>query len=701
MRLHFRQHNHLLFGGLITLLSVNGFAQEAPRKSQSSGLEEIVVTAGRNSAKRGDVAQQMEVVSALTLTRTPASFITDVLKKSTSVDVIQYPGGLSGIGMRGFRPQFSGVNQQVLVLVDGRPAGATSLGTLPQSSITRVEVIKGSSSAVYGASAMGGVVNFITRESSGPISGDLSVRTGSFGTLRGGFNLGGDLSEKFSFDIGFEERSQANDFKVGKEKKAVSGLLLGDGATRPNTAFDTRSIYSRLGMNITEDWVADVRVHRFIGRNVESPGAETNGISNQASRDSDVEGIDARLAGTLGEHSLQFVLYSTKEETVNTDFVNNAALLSGTFVENTMEGFQISDAWNFSDRFGVVAGIDSLLIEKTGGGNNARGVRIGPTSPDEKREEFGVYVDVTARLVDERLILNAGVRSDRIESHLERTDLRPDFISGGSTFTTVNPRAGAVYYPSENRAVRLHASIGRGFVAPSVRQVAGSSEGSGTGGQVLITSGNPNLKPESSVSVDAGIGYESDNWGTDITWFRTKINDSIETIITLNTPSLRLTTNVNANSSLAQGVEASFEGRPETMFGIDTRGVSYGFSATYYSDFEQKLATGSTVLRNVARFKVNGNVSYESERFGLTLSARHVAGMHDNDFSRFRVFTQGRGGLFTFPDISLFDLSARYYFSEKQTLGIQVENINDEYYFEKNDYPMPGRMVIATYSYAF
>jgi len=694
---------HPMLYGLAIAFAGTASAQESATQVRNStlGLEEIVVTAGRSEARRGDIAQQMELITADKLALTPAGFITDSLKKSASVDIIQYPGGLSGIGLRGFRPQFSGINQQVLVLIDGRPAGATSLGTLPQASIQRIEVIKGSSSSVYGASAMGGVVNFLTSDSEGPIGGEVAIRAGDFGTLRGGVTLGGSLTERISFDLGLEERSQRDDFRMGKGKNEVAGLVLGDGKTRPSTSYQTRSAFSRLGVEINEVWSADLRTNLFMGRDVEAPGAESDGTINQANRDSDAWSGDFRINGSLDKHKLQLVAYTTSEQNQNTDVTSSVPRLSGTTNETRFNGFQISDAFRISDTLSLVAGIDLETIEREGSGRNVAGTRIGPTSPDESRDTTGAYLDLTARLLNERLILNAGVRSDRIESTLKATPLRADFKPGSSKFETVNPRAGAVLYPFEDRALRLHASIGEGFVPPAVRQIAGSSESRGTGGQLLVTLGNPNLKPESSVSTDIGVGYESENWGADITWFRTDIEDSIQSIITLNTPARRETTSVNATKALAQGLEATLEGRIQNVFGAATEGLSYSLSATYYSDFEQDLPAGTEVLRNVARFKINGNINYDTSRFGVRLSARHVSGMHDSDFSRLRIFTQGRGGIFAFPDITLLDFDARYFLSENQSIGLQIENITDEYYFEKNDYPMQGRMLIATFRHGF
>ena len=116
-----------------------------------------------------------------------------MLKKNAGVDVVQYSGALSGIGIRGFRPQFSGINKRSLLLIDGRPSGVTNLATLLLDNVERIEVLKGAASAVYGSSAMGGVVNVITRQSRGKIGGSARVGGGSFGASEFAGRVGGSV----------------------------------------------------------------------------------------------------------------------------------------------------------------------------------------------------------------------------------------------------------------------------------------------------------------------------------------------------------------------------------------------------------------------------------------------------------------------------------------------------------------------------
>jgi outer membrane receptor protein involved in Fe transport len=80
---------------------------------------------------------------------------------------------------------------------------------------------------------------------------------------------------------------------------------------------------------------------------------------------------------------------------------------------------------------------------------------------------------------------------------------------------------------------------------------------------------------------------------------------------------------------------------------------------------------------------------------------RWVSGMWDQDFSAGLVFTDGRGGLFEYPSFVVWDLSASYRIGESHTISLSVDNVFDRFYYEKNDYPMPGRSFTARYTVRF
>ena len=79
--------------------------------------ETVVVTARRAETRLAETPQKIEIVDAIDIERSVAADLTDVLKKNAGVDVVQYSGVLSGIGIRGFRPQ-NVRHQQAIAVTD-------------------------------------------------------------------------------------------------------------------------------------------------------------------------------------------------------------------------------------------------------------------------------------------------------------------------------------------------------------------------------------------------------------------------------------------------------------------------------------------------------------------------------------------------------------------------------------------------------
>ncbi len=665
-------------------------------------LGDLVVTAGRIEQALADIAPRVEIVTARELDRTPGTYLTDLVKKNASVDIIQYPGGLAGIGLRGFRPEFSGTNQRVLVLVDGRPSGTTSLGNLASAGVGRIEVLKGSSSALYGSSAMGGVVNFISRDSRGPLAGSIMLGGGSFSTLLADVRVGGALGKSaFDFDLGYAERTQFDNLTLGKQEKIIGSFRQGGGVERPNTAFSNRSAYGRVGWQLAPAWRAELRLHGYLGHDIESPGAESDRTSGQASNNFEVGGADLRLLGRLGNHATQLVVHGTREYAVRRAETAGIPAYRASIRATTFRGVQLQDAWTISPAYTLTYGLDYELVKNNGKTYAPTGLRTRPSSPDDARETVGLFAEATAKYLEERLIFSLGARRDRATNTIRATPLLPTVFEGSSAFTTTNPRAGIVFKPSITTPVRLHASAGDGFVAPLGDQLAGLSDET-VSGQRRIRRGNPNLAPESSRTYDAGVGYESASWGADLTWFRTDVSDRIESVFLINTPALRESAWVNASTATASGFEATLEGDLGRLWSAPARTWVATTSATYFDRREQVLPAGPSPIRNVARTKINVALAYDDHRhFRARVVARHVRGMIDQDNSRPLVFTGGKGGLFTYPSFVVWDLDAGWRFNAAHEVTFQVDNALDKYYYEKNDFPFQGRALYARYRFSF
>ena len=153
----------------------------------------IVITAARIEQALPDALPSTRVIGRAEIEALQASDLPALLRTLTSIDVAQSGplGSQTSLFLRGAD------SRQVLVLVDGVPLLRADFGTaswqhLPLDQIERVEIVRGNLSALYGAQAVGGVVQIVTRRARAP---QASVSFGSQGTVAaavaGGARLGG------------------------------------------------------------------------------------------------------------------------------------------------------------------------------------------------------------------------------------------------------------------------------------------------------------------------------------------------------------------------------------------------------------------------------------------------------------------------------------------------------------------------------
>jgi outer membrane receptor protein involved in Fe transport len=179
----------LLASTISALLAGGGAAQAQQQQPQNQqGLEEITVTGSRIVRRDLEAASPIVTIDAAKFENTSTLAIESVLNQlpqfvpagtQFTQGIQSTPTlslGIGGINLRGIGPN------RTLVLIDGRraqPANAALLidaNTIPSGAIERVETITGGASAVYGADAMAGVVNFILKKDFEGV--DIDMQTG-------------------------------------------------------------------------------------------------------------------------------------------------------------------------------------------------------------------------------------------------------------------------------------------------------------------------------------------------------------------------------------------------------------------------------------------------------------------------------------------------------------------------------------------
>lgn len=704
----------------------------------AQSLDGVVVTAGRSKQLLKDVPQKIELISAKDIANTPALDVTDIVKKTAAVDVIQYPGILSGVGFRGFRPQFSGLTQRTLILINGRPAGTTNLGTVDLNFIDHIEVLKGPASALYGSQAMGGVLNIITPQSTGAVKGNVFADYGTYNTTQFGGKAGGNITNKLDFDVAGTYFQRNTNFKMGSggifrrwlnsgsaRDYYSNGTITetddarGDGQTRPNTRYKYYNTSARIGYQIDSNWRADVSGTLFRADHVESPGDIFSGEGGAGLKNIKRNNGEASVSGKIKNHDLNFRGYLADES--STTFAvrtSSGAAIPNPYLSGISKykwsGVQVKDAISFWKNQKVIVGYDhaearSNTISQSAP-NATTGVQtVTATAPNAALITNGIYAQGQFSFLNDKLKVNPGLRYDITNFKLLPTENYTKTLGIGANDNNIlSPSMSAQYQIMGDFA--LHGSIGRAFVTPDALQIAGyQATGTGTG-KVTISQGNPDLKNESSVSEDMGIKYDNTRTGFsfDATYFTTNVKDRITSISALPSPAysigsdqvVAVTNYYNANKSRIKGLEfnVSYDFGALANFRYTLR----AFGNMTHSIQAQDITVSTTgvetfaAIQNVAKSNINYGLEYGNNRnYNIRLTGRYVGRRWDTDFN------DPLRPLVYYPDFMVLDLAGSYNLTHHHQLMLMINNLTDENYYEKRGYNQPGRTLRLRYTYSF
>jgi vitamin B12 transporter len=658
-------------GPLRVVLEAGGFA------------ESLVVTARRVETRLAETPQKVEVIDATDLERSVAADLTDVLKKNSGVDVVQYSGALSGIGIRGFRPQTSGINKRSLLLIDGRPSGVTNLATLLLDNVERIEVLKGAASAVYGSSAMGGVVNVITRQSHGTFGGNARIGAGSFGASEFAGRVGGNVSRRIDIDVNGNAFDQRDDYRMG------------NGDVRPATSYKTYDGTVRVGVDLATGWRLDGRANGYRGRDIMTPGDLASGINSQGSKNLERSTEDVRLTGRAGAHDLSFIGYGAKEagHTSNVTTTNplDRPFLPYLSFESDLQwvGVQAKDSWSWSKRSSVVLGLDYEKVTSVSRSYTRTGDRSAPFSADSNKRTAGVYAENTWKLANGRTVVAAGGRVDRITNETVDTPLKTNFTPSESTFTVFNPSFGIKQ--ELFKGLRGHFAAGRAFIPAEAIMLTGFTT-TVVGGRTQISQGNPDLEPERSTSFDVGAEWTAAATRFDVTVFRTVVKDRfISNVVVSNPPAP-----APIVFSVANGLDAHISGLDLEMEQRVGARVGLFANATHYFNRKERLASGAEQdILNVALNTVRAGVDVDFGRISGRVSGRYVQGRKDNDFSA------PGFPIVDYATFTVVDASATYRLARQHSVVATINNLFDAFYYEKLGFPLQGASFKVSYRLGF
>ncbi|MEO8486810.1 MAG: TonB-dependent receptor [Betaproteobacteria bacterium] len=159
---------------------------------KAAAFDPIVVTAARGPQAIADLVADVTVLGPDEIARSGADSLATLLSRQPGLEIVQNggPGSTSGVFIRGAN------RQQTVVLLDGlrlesATAGAASLEAIPLDQIERIEILRGPASSLYGADAIGGVIQVFTRRGAGAFAANASAGLGTDATAVGSAGVSG------------------------------------------------------------------------------------------------------------------------------------------------------------------------------------------------------------------------------------------------------------------------------------------------------------------------------------------------------------------------------------------------------------------------------------------------------------------------------------------------------------------------------
>lgn len=211
-------------------------------------LQAEITSVSKKSESLFSAAAAVTVITGEDIERTGVRSIQDALRMVPGLNVSSIDASRYAIGSRGFNEYFE---TKLLVLVDGRSTYTplysgvywNALDTVMQD-IDRIEVIRGSGATVWGANAVNGVINIITKNSSDTQGGMVSASVGNFDQPDVSARYGGTVNENITYRLyakGYE-RSSFEALEAGDANDSADSLRAGFRLDSRHSASDTFSL---------------------------------------------------------------------------------------------------------------------------------------------------------------------------------------------------------------------------------------------------------------------------------------------------------------------------------------------------------------------------------------------------------------------------------------------------------------------------
>ena len=625
---------------LLVLLIPAGMltAQELPPRD----LDPVVITATKLETRAEQLGASVTVVPGDDVQRYHYETVEDVLRTVPGVEVRRLGGygKLSTISIRGANPN------QVQVLVDGvrvksPTTGQADLSDISPDLIERIEVIRGPQSTLYGADAIGGVVNIITKKGKGPFSASVEGGAGNYDTYTGRGWFGGTYS-LLDYSGSISHLESNGQFK--------------------NDSSDKNAVNFRVGLSLP--WDSSVAfslrwVQNEIGLPVKFLNSPPFVLPNEPVIDSNNRQITETWVMALTGHTKPFEWWEI-------DLRGGRYQSKMTFVDlpDAAEEcpFAPFGSCEFPGRFNVQRWEAELLNHFHIGKWSTSSIGLeyrtedgeaqGATPFDASSHTKSVFFQQIFRFWD-RLFMSAGFR-----------------VEDNSVYGTHWTERGSLSYVIREWGTRIHGGAGSGFRAPTFNDLffPGFSD--------------PTLQPETSFSWEVGVDQKlwKDRIRLGLTYFNNKFENLISFTFITTPPFVR---GVNIGKARAEGFE--FTSAVDILDNL-TAWLNYTYTESENLQTHRLLAREPRDRLNlglnwrpIPRLELFGDVQWVSKQFEPIAGGAYVWN------SGYTVVNAG----------ATYRLFQRHAFIQGVDLWTRIQNLTNEDYSEVRGFPALGINALA------
>ncbi len=681
-----------------------GTAFAAEENLQEFSLDTMVVTATRTAMTVKETPSTVEIVDSKKLEQTQAKTLHDALKGALGVNVFNDFQGRSNVSIRGSE------SRHVLIMVDGKRLGgeaaynsanAWDVDRIRMEDVERVEIIRGPAGALYGSDAMGGVINVITKTPD-KTTADVNYEYGWYEDGKG---------------AGYKGNLYLQGAEGNYSYKINAGLNKNRPYWDPKGSGDSMNFYGKqqpLSLNVGYKFdngnELSVDFSKIKENNQKSTTSTTVMVPGKVWQDkvqtiyNDNKRTDYAITykGSDDKQDWMFRAYKSVFDKHYKNQNNTRMTMMGRpqgwklqdpkvdTVKRTLSVIEGKDTFNLGDKNKLTAGFEYRKDQSEGTrlkkpSTSLNGADAHAAFDKADINYLAAYVQDEFRPDDKWLIIPS-VRFDHSDQFSNK----------------LTSNLAATYNAADD--VRIKAVVGQGYKTPTVNDlyIFWEMYAANPGGKGQFYVGNPDLKPEKSLSYELSV--EKD-WGDRSTvhlgLFRSDVKDLISTYwtgkLTDDDPALypgvkgdMIMAYKNIPEATLQGVE---------LYGSHRLGKNIYLNAGY-TFLDAKDKTAGTRLKDRAKHQVTFGVSYQPENiyaWDLSFDLVSNLGYYFNNGDK---STMGNF-VYETKDFTIANIMASRHLNKDTKIYLGIDNISNHQNFGPYSDGNLGRLYRVGMEYKF